>query len=87
VGQSQRWPTSGGHLIASVRDRESAKMMDVLGIALIVCGLALIFATLIQLLFRWGEQPASSDEAIKPFVPRPWVDPHPDEAPKDRDES
>ena len=49
---------------------------DVLGIALIVCGLALISASLIQPLFRRGESPPPSDEAIKPFVPRQWVDPH-----------
>jgi hypothetical protein len=60
--------------------------MDVLGIALIVCGLALICASLILPLFGRRE-PASSDEAVKPFVPRPWVEPHPDEVPKERDES
>jgi hypothetical protein len=60
--------------------------MDVLGIALIVGGLALIFASLILRLFGTSE-PATSDEAIKPFVPRQWVDPHPDEASKERDES
>jgi hypothetical protein len=65
--------------------------MDVLGIALIVCGLALISGSLILQLFRSSEpatsEPATSVEAVKPFVPRPWVDPHPDEAPKERDES
>jgi hypothetical protein len=59
--------------------------MDVLGVALIVCGVALICASLILKLFRRSE-PASSDEAVTPFVPQPWVDPLPDEA-KERDES
>jgi hypothetical protein len=58
--------------------------MNVLGTALIVCGLALICAALI-LKFRRSE-PASPDEAVQPFVPQPWVDPHnADEALNERD--
>jgi hypothetical protein len=55
--------------------------MNFFGIAMIFCGLALICASLILQVFRRGE-PASLEEAVEPFVPQPWVDPHSDEAPK-----
>ena len=50
--------------------------MNVLGIALIVCGVALICAALIP---KFRSKPASTEDAIEPFVPQPWVDPHADE--------
>jgi hypothetical protein len=62
---------------------DGERQMNVLGIALIVCGLALICAALI-LEFRTSE-PASLQEAVIPFVPQPWVDHHPDEPSKDNE--
>ena len=50
--------------------------MKVLGIALIVCGVALICAALIP---KFRSKPASTEDAIEPFVPQPSVDTHADE--------
>jgi len=58
--------------------------MNVLGIALIVCGVALICSALIP---KFRSEPASTDDAIEPFVPQPWVDPHADEELNKKDQS
>jgi hypothetical protein len=50
--------------------------MNVLGIALILCGLALLCAALIP---KFRSKPASTEDAIEPFVPQPLVDTHADE--------
>ena len=57
--------------------------MNVLGIALIVCGVALICAALIP---KFRSEPASMEDAIEPFVPQPWVDTHADEEMKKKDQ-
>jgi hypothetical protein len=47
--------------------------MNVFGIALIICGLALICSALIP---KFRSDPTSTDNAVQPFVPQLLVDSH-----------